>query len=241
MIASLPMYDRPETRAANIQLWEHVKEALGTATPELTHPDEPLADWLNPGLLLSQTCGMPYRKRLHSAVNLVASPVHSIDAPPGQYYSVVITRKSDNRQSISNFENAPLAVNDLLSQSGYSAPMTLAADNGFEFQNIRHSGAHRASAQMVADGRADIAAIDVVTWEMIKRWDDLAGNLRELTTTPPSPALPYITARSQSPDPIRLALSSAIATLSQDERTTLLLEGVTYIPPDNYLAVRSVV
>ena len=189
MIASLPMYDRPETRATNEKLWAYISEALEIKAP-LTFPDDPMAQWHDPALLFSQTCGMPYRKRLHGKVQLVASPIHHLDAPEGHYYSVIITRKSDDRTQLSDFATAPLAVNDPISQSGYSAPMTLAASLGFQFSNIRPSGAHRNSARMVADGRADIAAIDAVTWELIKRWDDFAGELRELTQTPPTRPCP---------------------------------------------------
>ena len=240
MIVSLPMYDRPETRAANEQLWKLLKGALGS-NAELSFPDDPMVQWHDPDLLFSQTCGMPYRKRLHGKVNIVASPVHAIDAPAGHYHSVLVTRKSDDRTHLAEFEAAPLAVNDPMSQSGFSAPMTLAASLGFQFNNIRPSGAHRVSATMVADGRADIAAIDAVTWAMIQRWDDYAYQLRELAKTPPTPALPYITSLNQNPDAVRSALANSIAQLTEKERETLLLRGITFISSDKYLAVNSVV
>ncbi|MFN3646541.1 MAG: hypothetical protein ACK4S2_08505, partial [Gemmobacter sp.] len=70
MQASLPMYDRPEVQAANDRLWAGIRDRLraaGLAAPEtLVRGRWPLWDhWTAPDLVLSQTCGLPYRSRLH--------------------------------------------------------------------------------------------------------------------------------------------------------------------------------
>ena len=81
-VASLPMYDWPEVEWAHDRLWAAVSERLaarGIAAPKAldrTRPfDEP---WLDPGLVLSQTCGWPYATRLHGMVRLVATPVYDV-------------------------------------------------------------------------------------------------------------------------------------------------------------------
>ena len=82
MIASLPMYDRAETREANDRLWTFIQNDLGQGPLELTRSDNPWSDWQDPGLLFSQTCSLPYRTRLARSLTLVASPDYGLpDAP----------------------------------------------------------------------------------------------------------------------------------------------------------------
>ena len=47
----------------------------------------------------------------------------------------------------------------------------------------------------MADGRADYAAIDALSWVIIQRYDRFAADLVVVGHTPASPALPYITAQ----------------------------------------------
>ena len=91
---------------------------------------------------------------------------------------------------------------------------------------------------MVADGQADIAALDVITWRDIQRFDpNVACCLRVLMQTDPTPGLPYITAKSQDPAPIRAAIQQAIQALNTEDRSTLGLRGLVEIPKQDYLAI----
>jgi ABC-type phosphate/phosphonate transport system substrate-binding protein len=238
MIASLPMYDRPETAAANDRLWQGVRDRLGEGPAHLARGGDPWADWQSPDLILSQTCGLPYRARLHGQVALVASPVYDLpDCPAGHYYSVFVARADDPRATARDFAGAVLAYNEALSQSGWAAPQAYAAAQGFAFGPGLRSGAHRRSAQAVAEGRADIAALDALSWLLMTRHDGFARDLRVIGRTGPSPGLPYITASGRDPAPIRAALSAALAALAPDDRATLGLRGVTYLAPEHYLAL----
>lgn len=238
MIASLPMYDRPETAAANDRLWQGVRDRLGQGPARLMRGGDLWAQWTDPELVLSQTCGLPYRARLHDRVRLVATPVLDLpDCPEGRYYSVFVVRADAPRAHPRDFADAVLAYNEPLSQSGWAAPLAFAAAHGFAFGPTRRTGAHRLSAQAVADGRADIAAIDALTWALIARHDRFAGALRVIGRTDPTPALPFITAMTRDPAPIRAALSEAVAALSAADRATLGLRGVTVLPPEAYRAL----
>jgi ABC-type phosphate/phosphonate transport system substrate-binding protein len=238
MIASLPMYDRPETAAANDALWQGIRAALGQGPDKLTRDGDLWDHWLSPDLLLSQTCGYPYRARLHGQVTLVGSPVLDLpDCPPGHYYSVFVARADDPRAEPQEFATARLAYNDALSQSGWAAPQNWAAARGFAFTNPIRSGAHRASALAVAEGHADIAALDALSWHLMQAYDPFTAGLRVLTHTDPTPALPFITALGRDADALRAALESAILALPADLRATLGLKGVTFIPAAVYLAV----
>ncbi|MEL7115662.1 MAG: PhnD/SsuA/transferrin family substrate-binding protein [Pseudomonadota bacterium] len=247
MIASLPMYDRPETAAANDRLWDRIKHNYCAAGPddETLHPPERLDretglwdTWLDQQLFLSQTCGLPYRAKLHGQVTLLGTPVHDVpQTPEGSYYSVLVVRASDDRESLAAYKGACIAVNDGLSQSGWAAPLAHAALHNIEFGSFLLTGGHAASAKAVADGKAEIAALDAVTWTMIQRWDRCAAHLRVLDRTAPTPALPYITARGVNTDTIRTALSQAIQDLAPADRETLCLKGLTVINPRHYLAL----
>ncbi len=89
----------------------------------------------------------------------------------------------------------------------------------------------------MAEGRADIAALDVVTWELIQKYDDFAVDLRVLAQTPPTPGLPYIAAAGVDRQATYDAVSAAIAGLDQADRDELCLKGLTHIPNAAYLAI----
>lgn len=236
MIASLPMYDRPETRAANDRFWTAIRAALGFGPKALTRDEDVWSQWTAPDLLLSQTCGLPYAKSLAEKVQLVATPIHNLPCPPGQYFSVLVARASDTRDDFSAFADARVAVNDYGSQSGWGALWKMSQDQGVTLKTSV-TGEHRASARAVATGDADLAAIDPVTWQMIERWDRFARHLCVVAETPPTAALPYITSLDQDAAVLRDALSAAIQSLSPEDRDTLCLTGITFVPPEHYFAL----
>jgi len=237
MIASLPMYDRPETAAANDRLWQGVRTRLGEGPEHLVRAGDPWEHWQSPDLLLSQTCGLPFRSGLHDKVNLVGTPVCDLpDCPPGRYYSVFVARRADPRAGPADFADAVLAYNEALSQSGWAAPQGWAAERGVAFGRVLRTGAHANSARAVAEGRADIAALDALSWRLMARSDRFAQDLRVIGRTDPTPALPWITAATRDPAPIRAALSAALAALSAADRDTLGMSGLVEIATEEYLA-----
>jgi ABC-type phosphate/phosphonate transport system substrate-binding protein len=237
MIAGLPMYDRAETRAANDRLWAAIRARLGHGPAHLDRESDVWTLWRNPELVLAQTCGMPYRTRLHGKVALVGTPDHRLaDCPAGYYNSVLVTRRGDSG-AVEAYAGRRLAYNEAGSQSGWAAPQTHAAGLGFTFSLLLHSGAHRESARAVAEERADIAALDAVSWELIRRFDGFAAGLQEIGRTEPTPALPYIAAAGSERDAVFRAVSVGIDALAEEDRTLLCLHGLVAIPDEAYLAV----
>ena len=244
MIASLGMYDRPETAGAHDRLWGAIRDALrsrGVAAPDaLTRGAQAYWEaWAAPDLALSQTCGFPYRAKLHGQVTLIGTPDYALpDCPPGHYYSVYVARADDKRITLADFDGADFAYNEPMSQSGWAAPQTHAAALGLTLRPVLQSGGHRLSALAVAEGRANLAALDAVTWALLQRHDAFTRNLRVIgRTDPPTPALPYIAAKGADAGLYFDALQEAIAALAQADRETLLLRGVVRIAPEDYLAV----
>lgn len=239
MIASLPMYDWPEVQADQDQYWQAIRDALETGPANLTRGFADYhAHWLRPDLLLSQTCGMPYRTRLHGHVTLVGTPDYGLpDSEAGSYHSVLVVNAQDGRATLAEFVGDVFAYNEGGSQSGWAAPVIHAAAHGLTLVRGLQTGGHRASICAVADGRAALAAIDAVTWELALRFEPAARRLRVLDRTAPTPGLPYIAGLGQDPAALRRAISQAIDSLAEDSRAALMLQGLCAIPAADYLAV----
>ena len=236
MIAHLGMYSVP---GANAALWIQTRMALGYGPDTLTSSDDYWQVWQHPDLLFSQTCGYPYRARLHGEVQLIGTPDYGLQGcPPGYYRSVFVRRKADTRHTLAAFDGARFAYNEALSQSGWAAPITRLLDQNLKPGTLLETGAHAASAIAVADDRADFAALDALTWTLILRSGmQVTDDLVAFAETTPTPGLPYITGPKGDPVALFNALSTAITQLPPETRDRLHLRGLTRIPAEAYLAV----
>ncbi len=242
MIASLMMYARPELADAHNRYWALIRENLhdaGIASPaNLSQNAEEFHVWQHPDLVLSQTCGMPYRLWLHGKTALAGTPDFGIaGCRPGYYNSAIVVRRDDPRESVSAFRDARFVYNHTFSQSGYAAPYWHVRPEGFWFEDRQQSGGHLHSARTVAAGGADIAALDAVSWRLMLEYEPWASDLRVLAWTAPTPGLPLITAPGRNADLIFNAVARAIRQLRVDDRARLGLKGIVRIAPDAYLAV----
>lgn len=241
--AALPMYDWPEVRQATDRLWAALREGLHragvTGAPralERAAPAETL--WTHPRLMLAQTCGLPFVRGLADRVTLLGAPDYGLpDLAPGYYDSVIVVRETDPRETLAAFRGASVAVNGIDSQSGHAALLhhvaPLAARGGF-FGTVHLSGAHAASAAAVARGEADIAALDHVSWRLLRAHRSDAASLRVLMRTEPTPALPLIAARGTDAARHRGAIAEGIAALDGGARDALGLRGFRSFEPEDY-------
>lgn len=243
MIASLSMYERPETYSALDDLWAATRHQLidnGIDCDEaLSRHRTDMDFWADPQLVLSQTCGLPFRADLHTKVSLVGAPDLRLEGcKPGYYRSVIVVRANDERRQLKEFEHAQLAINGLTSQSGFAALKHHWLQAGLAWPLQLHlSGGHKESAQAVADGTADLAAIDIVTYQLLERFDAFTSTLRVLEQTDPTPALPFICAFGFEEYTIATALKHGIDSLSAEQQQLLGLYGVVNIPAEDYFAV----
>lgn len=242
MIANLGMYDRPETAAAHDALWAAIRDRLrvaGHAAPEALTRDRDLWEiWQSPDLLLGQTCGLPYRAVLHGKVSIVCTLDYGLaGAPAGHYLSLAVSRR-DGPATLAEADGARLAYNDALSQSGWAAACAVAEAAGITYSSCIASGAHRVSARMIAEGSADLALIDAITWRGIVAYEpELAEVLSVIGQSAPTPGLPLITAAGRDPAPLRAAVIAALDDLPRTVHDRLGLAGFTDIPTSAYLAV----
>lgn len=262
MIATLPMYERSETRAAHDRFWTLIRDAVPDAPKHLTRTQDPWPLWQSYDLFFGQTCGLPYRAGLHRHVHLVGTPDYGIkDCPLGYYRSVLVARPDNpDRRNPARLMEQRVAVNDPMSQSGWAVLAALAEDWSLDLVSLQDmlampvnrqseyalryrrrlgdvvlTGSHRESARAVSEGRAEIAAIDAVTWTLMKRYDAWADALVVAGETAPTPGLPFITARPELVAPLRGAIRSALAALSAEDHGALMLRGLVEIPQDAYL------
>jgi len=210
------MYDWPEVADAVDDLWAHIAQAarrIGLDAPTtLTRRDELASLWTDPSMLLGQVCSLnPVRDGLGETEvigTIVYDPPPTLPQPePGSYYSVIVCRNDDPRRptgtmgagtgtadrDILRFAGARVAANGTDSQSGYWSLGRFVRDvldDGPIFGDMVFTGAHRDSVLAVADGRADLAAVDVHSWLLACEYEpEAAARLAVIGTTDPTPGV----------------------------------------------------
>ncbi len=244
MIASLSMYMRPELEAAHGRYWDLIRHFLsesGVDSPKtLSQTDDVFSVWNAPDLVLSQTCGLPYRTKLHDHVTLIGTPDFGVeDCKAGYYRSAMIVHKDNMQGHFHDYRSAVFAYNEVGSQSGYAAPYWHVRAKGYWFKELLKTGSHIESARAVASGKAGMAGIDAVTWRLIQRYDDFADQLRVFEWTVETPSLPYIAAKTAPQKETFEAVRLAILALEPADRAALGLKGIIYIPLDKYREIRN--
>lgn len=241
------MYDANSLRMASERffgLWRESMLAQGIAAPDGLTWDRELIDiWRDPGLLVAQTCGYPFVKGICGKVLLVATPCYDFFGCRGPYYrSVLVAHYSRVGQDLTAFAGQCAAVNSLDSYSGFHAfraHLVRAHGTSSFFSSTRLTGSHTASAAAIADGLADLAAIDCVTWGHLKILEpSLAAQLCEIGVTEEAPGLPLITSASRSLAELSALRSTLAATLadprSHEARKVLGLIGMQVLTPADY-------
>ncbi|MBC6439771.1 MAG: PhnD/SsuA/transferrin family substrate-binding protein [Rhodospirillales bacterium] len=254
-IASLPMYDLEPLREATDAWWRAIATALRChgfrdVPDTLDRGDfgDRFDHWSSPDLLLSQTCGYPLTHDFADKVRLVAIPFYSAPHTVShQYCSVVMVRDDDPATSIGDLRGKRAAVNGFDSQSGFNALRATVAPHargGRFFSKVIETGHHHASLRKVAEGEADVCAIDCVSHAL---WCDtmperVAGT-RLLTTTPLAPNLPYVThigRRDEEVEAMQLALVEASGNTDVAEaRKAVRLAGFNFLPASVYHTIEA--
>jgi len=250
-VASLGMYDHPAQQRANDLLWAAIARALREdgvdGVPDaLDRTRDVHALWRDPGLLFGQACGYPLVSEPDLDLRLLALPVYVVAGRGGPTHrSVIVCRGDDPRGSLAAFHRSCAAVNDPRSNTGMNLLRATIARDALPapfFDTIVRTGSHRESVNAVATARADIAAIDEVTYAALARFEpDLVARLRIIASSPDSPTLPFVTAATTSDDMVRklrTALGRAIADPAlADVRATLFLTGVVPADADALTAI----
>ncbi len=246
LIAALPMYDDPGIAAANDALWAAIAAGLrerGVEAPLRLTRGDLAAQWLSPRLVFGQTCGYPYAKHLQDAVALIATPEYDFPGCEGvEHRSFLIARTRDSRRTLAAFRGAVAAVNAHDSNSGmnlFRATIAPIAGGPRFFGAVAVTGSHRASLEAVADGRADLAAIDCVSFALLKRFAaDLVASVAIVAESPTSPGLPFIISARLPETTLTAAREALFAALADPDltqaRAALGLKGARPATPADY-------
>lgn len=199
--AELLMYVAPEPiRQANERWLKRILQRLGATRRDAERLS--LMDlWLSPDLLLTQTCGYPLMTALRGQVRVIGRPRYELpDSNGGNHCSLLLGRVDDSRRTLPAFRDSRGVINGEDSNSGMNLPRhqlaPLHADGQF-FGSVSISGSHRESLRWLREDKADLAAIDSVTFAYLARHaaHEVAG-LHVIARSAASPTLPYITAAS---------------------------------------------
>ncbi|GAB7539381.1 phosphate/phosphite/phosphonate ABC transporter substrate-binding protein [Burkholderia sp. 3C] len=254
-VAGLPMYNvTPRLGALWRGLLADALDAFARAggTREVTLLDEPFGElmplWRRDDLLLSQTCGYPFRMLgLNAVTQAIATPVFDVEGCTGaQYSSVLIVSAAAHAAgatTLADCRGLRAAYNGDDSHSGMNAlrhAVAPFARDGRFFASATPFGAHRLALAAVADGRADCAAIDCVTFSYLRdAQPEQVATVRVIGATASAPGLPLIasnTLDARQAGWLRDALDWALAADSARARA-LRLRRFETLPVGAYDAI----
>lgn len=208
-VAALPMYNvAPALRADWHALLDRVAGRLArSGTPVVLSvvepgdgPDALHAFWRRDDVLLSQTCGYPLIQGLARHVRLIGAPSFAAPGCVGhRYTSAIMVRADDGPASLAGCRGLRAAFNDHGSHSGMNAlrhAVSPLARHGRFFAGTVCTGSHLRSLEAVAQGEADVAAIDCVTLAFARaHLPARVAGLRQIGATRAVAGLPFIASR----------------------------------------------
>ncbi|TIP28238.1 MAG: phosphate ABC transporter substrate-binding protein [Mesorhizobium sp.] len=185
--------------------------------------------WLHPALLFAQACWGPLELGLSEHVQLIGQPNYdAFEGGQGELYSSALVMRAGEAPTVGSPSDGssliPLdilrgkhfAFNSLDSMSGIIA-LTRDLEALGEcldiFSERSESGGHRASIVAIAEGKADVAAIDCQSWAKARRFEPAAEAVTVVGWTRRRKGLPFITA-STTPENIVAALREAVAAIA---------------------------
>ena len=187
--------------------------------------------------LFTQTCGYLLYTTARDQFTILGAPVYDVPGCSGPLHrSFIVVRETATAQQPEDLRGGRFAINESGSNSGMNLPRLFFAPlarEGRFFGSTVVTGSHAASAELVSDGGADAAAIDCVTFALLKRYrPEAVRRLRILAQTAATPAPPFVTARATGTREVA-ALRDALEELTHaaeyaDVRDSLFLRGVDF-------------
>ena len=200
----------------------------------------------DPQLLLGHTCGYPLMTSMQDALTPFCVPVFDAPGCDGiQYCSLFVVAIDSDLRSLADCRGRIAAFNDPASNSGMNvlrhAVSQLDPGEAF-FSALLESGGHLKSMQAVAEGRADVAAIDCVSYLLyLDYFPELKARLRSIGNSASSAGLPLVMptqAFSQArADDLVEKLNLALQRVSAEHRKCLHLRHFAPVTLDDYASI----
>jgi ABC-type phosphate/phosphonate transport system substrate-binding protein len=154
-------------------------------------------------------------------------------------------RQDSPWQELADLRGARCLINTGTSHSGMNILRAMVAplhESGRFFASVQVSGAHRTSLARISRGRADVAAIDCVTYALVQRHSpSLLAGTRVLCRTQSVPAPPFVTRAGLVPEDLARLRDALTATLEDPEvawaREATFLAGCAVRPIEAYDAI----
>jgi len=234
-IAAFPLYDFPQLQLNTDAFWRAIVQRLRSAglrhvPTRLKRSRDYGAAWGSSSLLLGQACGYPLMKQFRISARIVATPVYTAPGSKGAWHrSVFIVHATSRFATLSDLRGGICAVNGFDSNTGTNllrAAIAPLAEGKPFFRSIVISGSHLASVKAIVDRRADLAAIDCVSFAHLQRFvSTLTESVRPLGQSMLAPAPPFITA-STTDDMTLAILRKALAEVAADSQLVSLREAL---------------
>lgn len=240
-VASLAMYPFAQLRTATDELWVEVRRHLGWGPTALEWDVLTPDVWHHPHLLLTQTCGWPLVTQLADSMVVVGAFDHDVpDAHDGTYRSVLVSPHDATLDQLRERPGVVAAVNGRDSLSGW---VSLQYAWGGVPDDVIETGAHAASVHALAEGRADIASIDAVSWALLEDLEpQLVERLNVVGGGPRVPCLPVVAPIAHAADvtALRAAFTAAVAEPDLSASLAALhIRGFVPLDLSDYLPLRS--
>ena len=197
----------------------------------------------DPLLFIGHTCGYPLMSSLQDDLTPVCVPLFNLDGCRGKFYSsVFIVAEDSDIESLSDCYQRVAAMNDSDSNSGMNllrAAIAPLSRGKAYFSRVRNTGSHIQSLDDVAEKRADVAAIDCVSYQLIvDSWPDMAAGVRSIGFSQRTCGLPFVMPKRllQLVDKksITAGLNGAVSKLAREYRERLHLQGFEQVEIEDY-------
>ena len=145
-------------------------------------------------------CGMLYtlQQDQQARYQVLAKPIFAGHSEP-LYFSYLVVRRDSAIQAIADLQGKRLVINDQDSYSGNHALWAHWAklEHAPKFASVLESGAHSNSLRMVANGEADVAAIDCTVFDYWLQADkpemrEALSQLHTIEQINPAPTPPLV-------------------------------------------------
>jgi ABC-type phosphate/phosphonate transport system substrate-binding protein len=159
----------------------------------------------DPGLFLGHTCGYPLMKHLKDQVTPFCVPVFDVPGSDGKLYSSrFIVAANSTIEALDECRGKIAAMNAADSNSGMNVLRYAIAKynpSAAFFSRVVQTGGHLHSLEAVADGTADVAAIDCVSFQLIQdHWPELIDQVRSIGFSAKTSGLPFVLPKSSIRD-----------------------------------------
>lgn len=200
----------------------------------------------DPQLLLGHTCGYPLMSRMQDALVPICVPVFDAPGCDGKRYcSLFIVANDSDIQTLADCRGRVGAFNDPTSNSGMNvlrhAISQLEPGVAF-FSELLESGGHLKSIQAIAEERADVAAIDCVSYRFYQDYfPELTARLRSIGNSASSAGLPLVVPaqgfnRARADDLVG-RLNLALQRIPEAQRQLLHLSHFAPVTIDDYASI----